>query len=201
MEHTKLRNYLQRFSPLPDSDWDFFVSRLQQRIFRKKELILAAGKVEQYVNFIDSGIIRYFIVEEEKDITFEIAFESSFATAYDSFLTRMPVRYSGEALTDTVLWSIGYGHLQEMYARTTVGDRIGRLAAEELYIRKNQRQMSLLKDGAELRYKALMRDYPHLLRHVPLKYLASFIGNRAQRRLRPGRSECPELRRRSPPRP
>jgi hypothetical protein len=26
-------------------------------------------------------------MEEEKDITFEIAFESSFATAYDDFLT------------------------------------------------------------------------------------------------------------------
>ena len=38
-------------------------------------------------------------------------------------------------MTDTVLWSIGYDDLQEMYARTTVGGRIGRLAAEELYIR------------------------------------------------------------------
>jgi len=176
MELTKLRNYLQRFCPLPDRDWDFFVSRLQQRVFHKKQLILAIGKVEQYVNFIDSGIIRYFMTEGEKDITFEIAFEGSFATAYDSFLTRTPVRYSGEALTDTILWSIGYDHLQEMYTRTTVGDRIGRLAAEELYIRKNQRQMSLLKDGASQRYKALMEDYPHLLQHVPLKYLASYIG-------------------------
>ncbi|HVU57147.1 MAG TPA: cyclic nucleotide-binding domain-containing protein [Puia sp.] len=176
MELTKLRNYLQRLSPLPDGDWDFFVSRLQHRVFPKKKLILATGKVEQYVNFIDSGIIRYFIVEDEKDITFEIAFEGSFATAYDSFLTRTPVRYAGETLTDTALWSIGYDHLQEMYARTAVGDRIGRLAAEELYIRKNQRQMSFLKDGAEQRYRSLMRDYPHLLQHVPLKYLASYIG-------------------------
>lgn len=176
MEHTKLRNYLQRFSPLPDSDWDFFVSRLQHRVFRKKDLILAIGKVEQYVNFIDSGIIRYFITEDDKDITFEIAFENSFATAYDSFLTRTPVRYAGETLTDTVLWSISHEHLQEMYAHTTMADRVGRLAAEELYIRKNQRQMSFLKDDAEQRYRSLMQDYPHLLQHVPLKYLASYIG-------------------------
>ena len=176
MEYTKLKKYLEQFSPLPATDWEFFTSRLQCRAFAKKEPVLAAGTVEQYVNFIDSGIIRYFVMEEEKDITFEIAFENSFATAYDSFLTRTPVQYAGEALTDIVLWSIRYDDLQEMYAMTSVGDRVGRLAAEELYIRKNRRQMSFLKDDAETRYLMLMKDYPHLLQHVPLKYLASYIG-------------------------
>ena len=176
MEHTKLKKYLEQFSPLPAKDWEFFVPRLQQRVFRKKESILTPGSVEKYVNFIEQGIIRYFVMKGEKDITFEIAFENSFATAYDSFLTRTPVRYAGEALTDAILWSIAYDDLQEMYARTSVGERVGRLAAEELYIRKNRRQMSFLKDGAEQRYVDMMRDYPHLLQHVPLKYLASYIG-------------------------
>ena len=192
MEHTKLKKYLEQFSPLPARDWKFFVSRLHPRTFRKKDLILPSGTVENYVNFIDSGIIRYFVLEEEKDITFEIAFENSFATAYDSFLTRTPVWYAAEALTDVFLWSIQYDHLQEMYAMTSVGDRVGRLAAEQLYIRKNKRQMSFLKDDAETRYLNLMKDYPHLLQHVPLKYLASYIGitpqalSRIRRRMTPG---------------
>lgn len=161
---------------MPAPDWEFFVSRLQQRTFQKKDLILPSGAVENYVNFIDSGIIRYFVMEEEKDITFEIAFENSFATAYDSFLTRTPVQYAAEALTNVELWSIGYDHLQEMYAMTSVGDRVGRLAAEQIYIRKNKRQMSFLRDDAGARYFGLMKDHPHLLQHVPLKYLASYIG-------------------------
>jgi len=176
MEHTKLKQYLELFSPLPAEDWEFFVSRLLQRSFSKKELILQAGKVENYVSFIESGIIRYFVREREKEITFEIAFENSFATAYDSFLTRTPVWYDAAALTDTVLWSISYEDLQEMYSRTAVGNRIGRLAAEELYIKKNKRQLSLLKDTAEQRYMNLLTDYPHLIQFIPLKYLASYIG-------------------------
>jgi len=139
-------------------------------------MILSVGKVEKYVSFIESGIVRYFVQEGEKEITFEIAFESSFATAYDSFLLQQPVPYNAEALTDTLLWSISYSDLQEMYSVTTVGDRIGRLAAEELYIKKNRRQLSLLKDTAEQRYLGLIRDYPHLIQLIPLKYLASYIG-------------------------
>lgn len=176
MRQAKLKKYLEQYSPLPAADWDLFVPRLQERRFRKKETILRMGEVEQYVSFIESGIIRYFITEGERDITFELGFENSFATAYDSFLTREPLRYAAEALTDVVLWSIRYEDLQEMYATTAVGDRIGRLAAEEQYIKKSRRQMSLLKDTAEQRYRGLMQDQPHLLQYIPLKYLASYIG-------------------------
>ena len=61
MEHAKLKKYLQQYSPLPPKDWEFFVSRLQRRVFRKKELILTTGAVEDHVSYIDSGIIRYFV--------------------------------------------------------------------------------------------------------------------------------------------
>ena len=50
MEHTKLKKYLEQYSPLPAADWEFFVSRLRSRTFRKKELILSPGTVENYVN-------------------------------------------------------------------------------------------------------------------------------------------------------
>jgi CRP-like cAMP-binding protein len=172
----KLKEYLQHFGPLPETDWQQFLPRLQQRTFHKKELILTAGHIENYVSFVDYGIIRFFVREEEKEITFEIAFENSFATAYDSFLTRTPVRYDAEALTDTSMWSITWDDLQELYRTTTSGNLLGRLAAEELYIKKNKRQMSLLKDSAEQRYLSLLSDYPHLVQLIPGKYLASYIG-------------------------
>jgi signal-transduction protein with cAMP-binding, CBS, and nucleotidyltransferase domain len=51
----KLKQYLELFSPLPEKDWEFFLSKLQQRNFSKKEMILSVGKVEDYVSFIESG--------------------------------------------------------------------------------------------------------------------------------------------------
>ncbi|MBS1564422.1 MAG: Crp/Fnr family transcriptional regulator [Bacteroidetes bacterium] len=172
----KLRTYLGQFCPLKEDEWQQFADRLQQRVFARKQIVSEAGKTEKYISFVESGIIRYFIMDGDKDITFEIAFENSFATVYDSFLTRLPALYTGEALTDVVLWSITWEDLQEMYRISTAADRIGRLAAEQLYIKKNKRQLSLLKDSAALRYRNLLNDYPHLIQHVPLKYLASYIG-------------------------
>jgi CRP-like cAMP-binding protein len=172
----KLRKYLEQFNELSQQDWDLFQSKLHLEAFERKQLILKAGEVENYVSYIERGIIRYFVAEEEKEITFEIAFENSFATAYDSFLTRTPVSYHAEALADTELWRISYADLQVIYTKTRAGDKIGRLAAEQLYIRKNERQLSFLKDSAEHRYLALLRDHAHFIQLVPLKYLASYIG-------------------------
>lgn len=172
----KLKNFLGQFCPLPERDWEYFQAKLQRRTFTKKQRILAAGEVEQYVSFIDKGIIRYFVEEEDREVTFEIAFPVSFASGYDSFLTRTPVLYHGEALTDVELWSISHADLQEVYTRIPAGDRIGRLAAEQLYVRKNRRQHSLLTDSAEQRYKDLLADHRQIIQHVPLKYLASYIG-------------------------
>lgn len=161
---------------MPESDWALFAGRLRQRVFARKQRVSEAGKTENHISFIESGIVRYYVEDGEKDITFEIAFENSFATAYDSFLTRTPALYTGEALTDAVLWSITYDDLQALYRETANGNSIGRQAAEQLYIKKNKRQLSLLKDSAEQRYRSLLTDYPHLIQHVPLKYLASYIG-------------------------
>lgn len=172
----KLKKYLEQFCPVSETDWALFSSHLQHRVFDRKQQVLKAGQTEQYVSFIDKGIVRYYLEEGDKDITFEIAFENSLASGYDSFLTRTPVLYAAEALVATELWSISYTDLQQTYAMSQIGDRIGRLAAEQLYIRKNKRQLSLLKDGAERRYIRLVEEYSHFVELVPLKYLASYIG-------------------------
>lgn len=172
----KLKNYLERLCPIPERDWELFQPLIRRRVFARKEQILKMGEVEDYVSFVDRGIVRYYVEEGDRDLTFEIAFENSLASGYDSFLTRKPVLYSAEALVDTELWSVAYDDLQAVYADSEVGDRLGRLAAEELYIRKNKRQMSLLKDSAEQRYMRLVHEYSHFIQLVPLKYLASYIG-------------------------
>jgi CRP-like cAMP-binding protein len=152
----KLKKYLEQFCPISETDWALFSGRLQHRVFDRKQQVLKLGETEQYVSFIEKGIVRYYLEEGDKDITFEIAFEDSLASGYDSFLTRTPVLYAAEALVDTELWSISYADLQRIYVASEIGDRIGRLAAEQLYIRKNSRQLSLLKDGAERRYIRLL---------------------------------------------
>jgi len=172
----KIREYFERIVPLSDRDWQLFSSKLTKQEFPKKTVILKAGQTENYLSFIERGMVRYYIPKDENDVTFTFAFANSFISAYDSFLTRQPSRYQIQALTDTTLWRLPYDDLQAIYKDTEVGQTIGRHASEAIFLSKSKRELSLLNDSAEQRYLNLFTEQPQLIRQIPLKYIASYIG-------------------------
>lgn len=104
----QIKEYFKKTFILTDKDWQIFSSKLSRQEFSKKLLLLAKGKTENYLSFVEKGIIRFFIPHETKDVTFSFAFENAFASGYDSFLTRRPSVYNVETLTQTILWRLSY---------------------------------------------------------------------------------------------
>lgn len=172
----QIRKYFEKTVELTDKDWQVFSSKLIKRTFPKKYLLLKRGQVENYLSFIETGILRFYIPKEENDLTFAFIFSNSFVNGYDSFLTRAPSTYQIETLTNTTLWQLTYNDLQLIYRETDIGNEIGRKASEDLFLKKSKRELSLLNETAEQRYLNLFTEQPHLIKQIPLKYIASYIG-------------------------
>ncbi len=172
----QIRDYFEEFVTLSENDWQFFSSKLKKREFPKKTILLKTGQIENKLSFIEKGSIRLFLPKEENDLTFGFCFENQFMSAYDSFITQTKCLYQVETMTDTILWRLSYQDLQDIYSQTKIGNIIGRITAENLFLIKSRREQSLLNDSAEERYLKLFTDQPHLIKKIPLKYLASYIG-------------------------
>ena len=174
----QIKAYLDQIATISDEDWDFFTSKLRRRVIPKKENFLKLDDIENYISFIESGVVRLYIPKEnpEKEITFGFSFKNQFISAYDSFLTQTPSAYQLQALTDTTLLSITYNDLQDVYNKTQIGNLIGRLTAERLFLLKSKREQNLLNLTAEERYLKLFKERPELLKVIPLKYISSYIG-------------------------
>lgn len=172
----EIRDFIDKISKMNNTDWAFFSSKLKKVKYSKITKILELGKIERHLYFITKGIIRLYIPKEEADITFGFLFENEFVTGYDSLLTETPSAYEIETLTETEMWQINNMDLQEVYAHTSVGNIIGRKMAENMYLIKSKRELSLLSKTAEERYLDLFNERPNLLQHIPLKYIASYIG-------------------------
>lgn len=172
----EIRKHLDIFAYQSDADWHFFSSKLEAKSFSKKSLVLKQGQVEKYLSYVENGILRLYIPKIDNDLTFGFAFPGGFVSAYDSFLTQMPCEYQIQALTETKLWQIGHEALQKVYDQTKIGDKIGRKNAENLFLIKSRRELSLLNETAEERYMDLFSQRPELIQHIPLKYVASYIG-------------------------
>ena len=172
----QIRQHFERTFKLHDQDWLIFSSKLTRQEFPKKHILLKTGQIENYLSFIEKGVLRFYIPNEENDRTFAFAFDNSFVSAYDSFLTRTPSAYHVETLSKTTLWQLTYNDLQSIYRDTSIGNKIGRMASEDLFLKKSGRELSLLNDTAEQRYLNLFTEQPKLIEQIPLKYIASYIG-------------------------
>lgn len=156
-------------------------SKFEKINIPKKTIILNSGETENYLYFITEGIIRFYMhkthpTEPPKEITFSFIAKDTFYSAYDSFITRNPCAYNVQALKDATVYRIHHSDVHYLYNNTEVGNYIGRISAEQLYLRKAQREISLLSQNAEERYLNLLDSYPEYILHIPLKYIASYLG-------------------------
>ena len=81
-----------------------------------------------------------------------------------------------QVIADTTLWRLSYNDLQIIYKKTEIGNLIGRITCENLFIKKAERELSLLNDTPEERYLKIFKQRPELIEKIPLKYIASYIG-------------------------
>ncbi len=171
-----IRDYFEQIYLMSDEDWELFSSKLVKQNFPKRATLIDSGQVEEYLSFVQRGVVRISSLKNEREHTLGFVFEREFCCAYDSFIARSPADYRIETLTEVELWRIAYLDLQALYRTTTAANILGRHIAEQLFIKKAQRERSLLMQSAEQRYIELFAKKKQWIKCIPLKFLASYIG-------------------------
>ncbi|RAJ76663.1 CRP-like cAMP-binding protein [Chitinophaga dinghuensis] len=172
----KLRNYLQQRITLSPEEWKVFEGMLIKESYPKKFPLLKKGSIEEYVSFIEKGIVRFYVPGEELDTSFAFIFEEEFLCAYDSFLLQQPCRYAAETVTETTIWRLSYHDLQTLYEDYPQFNILGRILSEQIYLKKADRELAFLTQTPEERYTALFSQRPNVMKFIPLQYIATYIG-------------------------
>lgn len=162
--------------PISDENWKLYSEKNVRKEYKKGDLILREGEVENYLSFVEDGTARLFFVKQNRELTTRFVFKYQYLTSYDSFLQRSPSRCNVEALTDLVVWQINYDDLQEVYTKSSQGNLIGRVTVEYIYLAKSDKEFSYLSESAEERYLKLMKEHPELFQLVALKHIATYLG-------------------------
>ncbi|SFD26884.1 cAMP-binding domain of CRP or a regulatory subunit of cAMP-dependent protein kinases [Chitinophaga sp. CF118] len=134
------------------------------------------GDVSKKAYFIEKGCIRLWYNNNGKDITFQFFFENEGVSSFESFNTGQPSLFTMEAIEPCVLQWI---HKDDFDAVL----REEPLIKEDFYKVIAERQMkymhhflSFLKDTPKQRYANLLKEKPHIIKRVPLQYIASYLG-------------------------
>jgi len=177
MNHRKsLFDFLNKFIPLSLDEYnELIVPCIIKRHFNKKSIVTTAGEVENYLNFIDSGLVRKYYKKANEEVNTQISYEGHIIHSQESFHSRTPSEYTIETIEPTELTSITYECLEKMYSSSEKMQRLGRLVITATMVLKDKWQSQLVKLSPRERFISFVTRHPELMQRVPQKYLASYL--------------------------
>jgi CRP/FNR family transcriptional regulator, anaerobic regulatory protein len=172
----QILNRLSQFILLDQGEQEHFLTKLQVKEYKKKELILREGEVCKYAYFINYGCLRYYYNVEGQENTAQFFFENGWYADYESFLSGKPSKQNIETLEKSEMLLLAAKDLQQLYIDIPKFERFGRLMAENAFLGVRQRSEMLENQTAEERYLNLMKERPKVFERIPQHYIASYLG-------------------------
>jgi len=176
-----IATYLGRFANPSVADIERLVAKGKSRVLEPGDNFCHLGQRTHEVAFIQSGIVRYFILlPDGNESTKDFSFKGSFTLSFGSAARQRPAEVAIAAVTRTELFVWPYQVLLDLYESNMEWQKVGRRIAEMLYVRKEQRELSFLLLDAEARYRQMLVEFGAQAGAIPQYHLASYLGLRPQ---------------------
>jgi CRP-like cAMP-binding protein len=121
-------------------------------------------------------VARIYYYKDGNDITESFSFEGDIVARIESLFSAKPSRKAIQVLEDSELVAINASQLFQLYNSFPEIERLFRKIFEAGYVQMVHRLEGIQFHTAEERYSALLDEAPGVLKRVPLKYIASYLG-------------------------
>ncbi|OYT16820.1 MAG: hypothetical protein B7C24_05845 [Bacteroidetes bacterium 4572_77] len=175
-ELENIKKIFSSYIEIGEKEWEDFSSQFEIRKIMKRRVIQNEGEICKYLYFVDKGLIRVFLIDENGDEkTIHFALENTFIAEYQSLLHNTPSDYTFQALETSRVVLISFDTLQFAYEHLKYGDKLGRLLAEEYIFHYAKKQKNIYTKTPFDRYLHFNEYYPDVIKRVPQHYIASYL--------------------------
>ncbi len=172
-----LFTYVRLLVDIPKIDQDICREYFKPIVVKKDTLLETAGTVHGYHNFIVKGFMRIFHHDQnDVEITTNINDGPRFFTSYNHFVHRTISNENLHCITDCELLRIKRDDVDITSKLGITQDDYSMKVLQYHLERNKQRTIDLTTLTAEERYLKLMKNSPSILKNVPLKYIAAYLG-------------------------
>lgn len=173
---TELEQYIGNLFETEATTLSSLAAFFRPRSIKKGDYLLKTGRICDLLCFVQSGLVRIYVQQPDKEITQWISSKGYFVTDLASFLFQAPARWNIQALTDCELYCIDHKTYNQLGETIPDWHRLEKLFISKCFIILENRVFSHLSMSAEERYYTLSQQQPELFNQVPLQYLASMLG-------------------------
>lgn len=172
-----IKNYLKSFNILTDDEIEKFIQLSTSKNLRKADYFIREGDTCKEVAFVLAGMLRsYYVTEKGEEITYCITFPNNLITAYSSFITGQSTPENIVAISVVELMVIRKDTMDDLAMNHPNWLKFLKIVAEQQYVELEKRIFQLQKSNAAQRYSDLLANQPAYVQHIPLQYVASYLG-------------------------
>jgi CRP-like cAMP-binding protein len=128
------------------------------------------------LGFVENGILREFLYENDKEITKWFSTSGYFAVDLTAFIYGQKSKVNFQALTDIKLLILSKENYDAIGEKIPRWDKLEKRFLTSCFSVVEDRIISHLSMNAEERYIQLFESQPQLFNQVPLNHLASMLG-------------------------
>lgn len=173
--NSELDNFIKSFVDITDKELFNITSCFIPKKIKKGKYLLKAGDICKDFIFVKTGCIRMFYLSGPVEISAWFSLNNSVAMEVQSFISQTPSICFLQTIEDSEIYTLSKTNLETLYLTQPKTQELMRKIWEATLVLVIPRFSSLQNDTAEKRYLDLMKN-PELMRQIPQKYLASFIG-------------------------
>ena len=186
MRVASVRNLFRMFEKLIESvgqkvafsskDLETLKSFFIPKKVRKRQYILNAGDVCQYITLVEKGLLRSFTVDDDgNEHVVQFASEGWWVSDVGSFVSGKDALYNIEALEDSELLHLTRQGMDELLIQLPVMERFFRLLMQNNIIALQRRVVAYMSLSAEEKYLKLMEVAPDIMNRASQQHIASYL--------------------------
>jgi CRP-like cAMP-binding protein len=142
----------------------------------KGKYFLRSGEICDSILFINKGMMRSFILEDDKEVTTRFGIENELVTILSSFIMHTPTIENIQAIEDCELLVLSSDDLNKMYRLYPSFNAVGRRMMELYYIYAEKRAYITRLRDAEKKYELFLEYFSPYANRMQLTHTASFLG-------------------------
>lgn len=173
----EIDKHISRCSSIRNHELAVFHSKLKQKTYKKKTLLLRQGEICRFEAYIVKGCVRkYYIDQSGNEVVLQFAVEDWWVSDIGSFAEQKPSNLFIETLEDTELLVIDHENKERLFQELPHLERVFRIMLQRAYTVLESRFYAAVSHSAESRYLEFIKTYPNILQRVPQQQIASYLG-------------------------
>lgn len=162
---------------LPEGDGiDRLIAMAETLDLKAKEILIHAGECKHDVYIVKEGILRYADMDGDKERTYVFALPGTVFTSFHSFFKDLPSYFQIDACCPASVYKIRRDDFWEIVkSDKSLMLWMLKYAHAELFYRE-YKMANIINGDAKERFLTILKDRPEIIRLVPQKIIASYLG-------------------------